>query len=148
MCEIVMFFFFLGVWGLLFLFDTSVNFATGRKVCNSCILLSAYSPAKKVNICFICFVYWDVTVKQYNIRLEPVQVGELDSLGGCRSVHIREAVTKYLHGNIQQDNDYNQELVDVLKDQVADLKQDKDILQKRVDYYSLGWFQRLLLPKH
>lgn len=36
------------------------------------------------------------TMKQYNIRLEKQVVTQLDALGGCRSVHIRDAIGLYL----------------------------------------------------
>ena len=113
------------------------------------MVLSTYSPANNRYIHLICCIYLGVYVKQYNIRMDPVMVSELNSLGGCRSSHIRQAVTTYLHGDIHGDTNtgYNEELVTVLKDQVLDLKQDKDLLQNRLDFYMLPWYHKLLLPK-
>ena len=89
-------------------------------------------------------------LKQYNVRLPITDVKAIDGLGGCRSVHIRTAIVGYLQNDMSSYSSdvYTKELIDVLKEQVLDLKNDKQQLQKRVDYFSLGWFQRLLLPKH
>ena len=89
-------------------------------------------------------------MKQYNFRLEPESIKAIDGLGGCRSNHIRSAISEYLQTDIQpiKSNVYTTELIDVLKGQIVDLKNDKNLLQQRVDYFSMSWFQRLLLPKH
>jgi hypothetical protein len=86
-------------------------------------------------------------LKQYNFRIEPTDIKAVDKLGGCRSVHIRAALQMYLQGDIQtQHNSYTQDIVIILKDQVQDFKQDKDILQKRLDYCMLPWYHKILLP--
>ena len=77
-------------------------------------------------------------MKQYNIRIDSTDIKEIDKLGGNRSEHIRNAITTYIERDTQNIyNSYNQELVKVLKDQVEDLKKDKNSLQQRLDYYTL-----------
>jgi hypothetical protein len=82
-------------------------------------------------------------LKQYNIRLLVEDIKKVDKLGGNRSEHIRSAIRSYIQ---PVDNNYNQDLVNVLKDQITDLKGDKEVLQRRLDYYMLPWYKRLLLP--
>ena len=84
-------------------------------------------------------------MKQYNIRLEPTDVNLLDGLGGCRSVHIRTAISKYLHDGIQKSDTIDDD--GIVMDYIQELKSDKDILQKRLDYLMLPWYHRILLPR-
>lgn len=85
-------------------------------------------------------------LKQYNIRIDTTDIKQLDQLGGCRSTHIRNAITKYLHGDIQSNtNNYDSDLI---KDYIEELKSDKDLLQKRLDYFMLPWYKRVFLPPH
>ena len=67
---------------------------------------------------------------------------------------IRKAVIQYLRSkeNNQKLNgeylDYNRELLDVLKDQIENLKQDKHQLQQQNSYLTMPFFQRIFLPLH
>ena len=83
-------------------------------------------------------------LKQYNFRISPTDIKELDKLGGCRSEHIRIAIRGYLQNDIQNNSNYDQ---DIFKDYIEELKEDKRILQKRLDYFMLPWYQKVLLPK-
>lgn len=91
--------------------------------------------------------YVDVLMKKlYHFRLNPDLVSRVDVLGGVRTHHIEQALQMYT--NDVSTMSYNRELVDLLNRQVDDLKQDKRILQDRVDYLMLPWYKRLLLPVH
>ena len=79
--------------------------------------------------------------KQYNFRINPIDIKAIDSLGGCRSEHIRNAIQNYLHNGIQNNSN------NLAQDFIAELKKDKEILQKRIDYLILPWYQRLLLKR-
>ena len=67
---------------------------------------------------------------------------------------IRKAVIQYFRSketNQKLDGEhlgYNQELIDVLKIQIDDLKQDKHQLQQQNNYLTVPWYQRLFLPLH
>jgi len=67
---------------------------------------------------------------------------------------IRKAVIRYFRAkeNNQKLNGeylgYNQELIDVLKNQIDDLKQDKHQLQQQNQYLTVPWYQRFFLPLH
>lgn len=67
---------------------------------------------------------------------------------------IRKAVIQYFRTkeNNQKLNGeylgYNREMIDVLKNQIDDLKQDKHQLQQQNNYLALPWYQRLFLPLH
>lgn len=68
-------------------------------------------------------------LKPYNIRLDQQSITRLDSLEGCRSMHIRNAISMYLQPDTQ--NVYNVDLVTILKDQITDLQHDKEYLQQQ-----------------
>ena len=68
-------------------------------------------------------------MRQYNIRLDPALVSGLDKLGGCRSVHIRDAIQSYLQGDTKQG--YDRDVVDILQSQIEDLRRDKEFLQSQ-----------------
>ena len=68
-------------------------------------------------------------MRQYNIRLDQSLVQGLDKLGGCRSVHVRDAIQLYLQGDTKQG--YDRDVVDMLQSQIVDLKRDKEYLQSQ-----------------
>lgn len=90
--------------------------------------------------------------KTIGVRFDIQTYNKLLTNGEHLSVIVRKAVKQYLRSkeNNQKldgmDLGYNKELVDILKTQIEDLKQDKYHLQQRNDYLSLPLFQRLLLP--
>jgi len=87
-------------------------------------------------------------LKQYNVRLDPTVVRELDRLEGCRSEHIRNAVTLYIHNDMCCDTPSSGGSRDAVSmDYIEELKRDKEILQQRLDYFMLPWYHRLLLPQ-
>ena len=87
-------------------------------------------------------------LKQYNVRLPIKDIKAIDNLGGCRSEHIRIAIRGYLQIDTNNNGSgYNVDLVNVLKDQVLDLKNDKKILQDRLDYFMLPSYKRFFLKK-
>lgn len=45
-------------------------------------------------------------------------------------------------------NAYNSELIELLKNQINELQQDKQYLMQRLDYFMLPWYKRILLPQH
>ena len=69
--------------------------------------------------------------KLYNFRLEPNLIKELDRLDGSRTSHLRNALQTYLQSDTQ--SNYNVNLVDLLKNQILDLKHDKIYLQGQVN---------------
>lgn len=96
-------------------------------------------------IATFCILGVDV-LKQYNIRIDTTDIEQLDQLGGCRSEHIRIAITKYIQGDIQSNtNNYDNAII---KDYIEELKADKDLLQRRLDYFMLPWFKRIMLPNN
>lgn len=63
-----------------------------------------------------------------------------------RTLGVTNAIQMYLEKTTNVFNS-NTEVIQILKEQVSDLKNDKDLLQKRLDYFMLPWYHRLLLPK-
>jgi len=86
--------------------------------------------------------------KAYTFRFDPTLIKKLDLFEGSRTYNVDLAIQNYVGDGFTKSYDSNTDIIQLLKDQIADLKTDKEYLQKRVDYYSLSWFQRLLLPKH
>jgi len=69
--------------------------------------------------------------KLYNFRIETTLIKQIDKLDGNRTENITNALQMYLQPDTQ--NIYNVNLVDLLKDQITDLKQDKIYLQNQVN---------------
>ena len=74
-------------------------------------------------------------LKPYNVRLVVQDINAIDKLEGCRSDHIRSAITNYLHDGTQ--SVYNVDVLDILKGQIEDLKADKQYLQQRLDAFTV-----------
>jgi len=76
--------------------------------------------------------------KLYNFRLETNLIKKVDKLEGSRTFNVTNALQSYLQCS---DNDlqnvYNVELVDMLKAQIDDLKDDKRYLQDRLDSFMI-----------
>jgi hypothetical protein len=83
--------------------------------------------------------------KPYTFRLDINLIKQLDLLQGNRTFNITNAISSYLQ-NGKNSSPYDIDVVHILQAQVQDLKQDKSILQERLDYYMLPWYHRLLLP--
>lgn len=84
--------------------------------------------------------------KPYTFRLNSNLIKELDSLNGNRTYNLESAIQMYVQK--QYDCTYNSttETIHVLKETITDLRQDKQLLQNRIDYLMLPWYKRLLLP--
>lgn len=86
--------------------------------------------------------------KSYSFRLDSSLINNLDQVEYNRTLGVTNAIQMYLDKTTNIING-NTEVIQILKDQIADLKTDKDRLQDRLDYYQLGFFKRLLLkPKN
>jgi hypothetical protein len=84
--------------------------------------------------------------KSYSFRLDCSLIDTLDNVEPNRTLGVTNAIQLYLDKTTNVFNS-NTEVIQILKDQVLDLKNDKDLLQKRLDYFMLPWYHRLLL-KH
>jgi len=83
-------------------------------------------------------------LKQYNCRIDSKDINLIDELGGCRSAHIRNAIKNYIGNGIQTNTNQNtDQVVTILKDQIMDLKHDKEYLQKQVNFYSMPWYTKI-----
>ena len=85
--------------------------------------------------------------KAYTFRLEPNLVKELDCFEGNRTYNLSLAIQNYIQNDCSSTYNSNTEIIQLLKSQVMDLRQDKQLLQKRLDYFMLPWYHRLLLQK-
>lgn len=88
-------------------------------------------------------------LKQYNFRVDPKDIKRLDQMEGTRSYNIRNAIQMYIKdtkidppGNI-----YNVDLMQIMQNQIEDLKHDKERLYNQIQFLSTPWYMRLLLPK-
>lgn len=72
--------------------------------------------------------------KLCNFRIETILLKELDQLDGSRTQNVTNAIQSYLQINTAP-NSYNVDLVDLLKNQVEDLKDDKHYLQSQVNAF-------------
>jgi hypothetical protein len=79
--------------------------------------------------------------KLYNFRLDPTLIKELDKLNGTRTYHVSTALQSYLQSDTQ--NIYNVNLVDLLNNQIQDLKEDKRYLQNQVNGLMVSRFPLL-----
>ena len=61
-------------------------------------------------------------MKQYNIRLDQQIVKQLDSLNGCRSKHIRDAIQLYLQSYMSNGCDRDVLYIQHLEDEVSYLR--------------------------
>ena len=92
--------------------------------------------------------------KTITIRFERQLYDKINTYDLQNSELIRKSVRQYFRmmENNQKLNGehlgYNQELIDVLKIQIDDLKQDKHQLQQQNNYLTVPWYQRLFLPLH
>ncbi len=77
----------------------------------------------------------------YHFRLDPALVQRVDALGSVRTRSVELALQQYL-GDVTTMN-YNRETVDLLKNEIQDLQTQRDVLQRRLDYYSLPWYIRI-----
>lgn len=86
--------------------------------------------------------------KLYNFRIETNLIKQIDKIPGTRTQKITDAIQTYLQPDLQTpgENIYNVNLVRILQEQIQDLKEDKSILQRRLDYFMLPWYRRMLLP--
>jgi hypothetical protein len=89
-------------------------------------------------------------LKQYNFRIDPQDIKQIDQLNGTRSYNIRNAIQSYIknQNNITPDNIYNVDTIQILKDQIQDLKHDKEKLYNQINFLSTPWYMRILLPKN
>ena len=85
--------------------------------------------------------------KAYTFRLDPNLIKQLDTFDNSRTYNINLAIQNYIQSGFTSTYSSNTEVIQLLKEQVNDLKTDKDLLQKRLDYFMLPWYHRLLLPK-
>ena len=71
--------------------------------------------------------------KLYNFRLDVALVKAVDQLEGSRTGVVTSALHSYLHCSDRSfTNSYDVSIVQLLQDQVQDLKQDKRILNDQV----------------
>ena len=77
--------------------------------------------------------------KLYNFRLDIDLVKAVDMLEGSRTGVVTSALQSYLRCNDNSfTNSYDVSVVQLLQDQVQDLKQDKHILQDQVQVLMLS----------
>lgn len=94
-----------------------------------------------------CFVSLGCTMKKsYSFRLDSSLINNLDQIEYNRTLGVTNAIQMYLDKTTNVING-NTEVIQILKDQVQDLKNDKGLLQKQLNYFMLPWYHRLLLPK-
>ena len=82
--------------------------------------------------------------KAYTFRLNPTLIQKLDTFDNSRTYNVNLAIQNYVDNGFS--NSYNSNK-DLAMDFIKELKQDKEILQRRLDYFMLPWYQRLMLPK-
>jgi hypothetical protein len=89
--------------------------------------------------------------KPYTFRLETTLIKMLDQFDGTRTSNITNSIQQYCNP-IANDNT---KLIQLLESQISDLKLDKsqlqinnELLQKRIDYYMLPWYKKILLPSN
>ena len=118
------------------------------------LILYTYSPAKKLYLHCKDFVKLGCYMKKlYNFRLDPNLIKAIDKLDGSRTAVVTSALQDYLQSDVNVNtnnefsNGYDVKLVSLLESHIEDLKEDKRILQQRLDYFQLGWFKRILFSK-
>ena len=87
------------------------------------------------------------TKKPYTFRLEPTLIKQLDSFSGTRTYNVDLAIQKYVQNDYNQMYNSNTETIQILREQVQDLQQNRDNLQARIDYFMQPWYRRITLPK-
>ena len=85
--------------------------------------------------------------KAYTFRLDPNLIKKLDSFDGNRTYNVDLAIQSYVQDGFNSSYNCNTEVVQILKDQLMDLKNDKNILQDRLDYFMLPSYKRFFLKK-
>ena len=85
--------------------------------------------------------------KSYSFRLDSTLMEQLCQLEHNKTRGITNAIEMYLDktSTVLHGNTYDSAIV---TDYIAELKKDKEILQRRLDFYSYPWYRRLLLPKN
>lgn len=79
--------------------------------------------------------------KTITIRIDDKMYRRILQEDISKSELIRRSVRQYFN-----ESTYNVDVMDVLKDQVEDLKGQRDLLQQRLDYFQMPWYMRLMLP--
>ena len=79
-----------------------------------------------------------------DIRLPDELYRDFRKLDGKISENVRYALRAYIN---QGNNSYNQDVIQILKNQVLDLQTNRDNLQARIDYLMQPWYRRITLPK-
>ena len=104
-----------------------------------------------INKIRIVYYRWDM-LKQYNIRIDPERYTDLKKLNGTVSEHIRNAIDTYLQTDTLEQ--YNVSTINILKDQLTDLKQQRDLKEeqiqqkdKQIMLMTCSWWQRRKLIK-
>lgn len=90
------------------------------------------------------YCYGDGMKKSYTFRLDDKLVKQLKSFDGSLTSNVDSAIRLYCKEPIQQQYDNNTtKTIQVLEDTVMDLRNDKDVLQKRLDFYMLPWYKKV-----
>lgn len=107
-----------------------------------------YRKIAKSNINKILSAIRLIMKKSYTFRLEKSLIEQLKTINSNKTQGVRDAITMYVNNAIKNNTEKNTEEIEIMKDYIEELKNDKIRLQQRLDYYQLGWFKRLLLkPK-
>jgi hypothetical protein len=85
--------------------------------------------------------------KIYTFRLDPNLIKKLDTFDGTRTYNLDQAIQKYVQNIYNDMYNSNTETIQILKDTITDLRQDKHILQEQLTYHTLPWYQKILLPR-
>jgi len=84
--------------------------------------------------------------KKYSFRLDTNLMKQLKPFGKNMTLNVTNAIQMYCQGAIQKPDNDHTKTIQILESTIMDLRQDKDILQKRLDYYMLPWYKKVFLP--
>lgn len=91
-------------------------------------------------------------VKKYFVgcRVDEQLFNKLSNHVEQNSTLVRKAIEQYFREKEPNGciDGYGDQLINMLNIQISDLKQDKQILQQRLDYFMLPWYKRVFLPPH
>lgn len=83
--------------------------------------------------------------KPVTFRIETTLMQQLKQLPGSTTHNLEQAIRMYCTPQVEPQ--YNQDIVTVLRQEIQDLRNDKEQLQHRLDIYTLPWYIRIIRYK-